>query len=105
MLVVLTAELVDVFDKGWEVDGKSGTSYKFALMNDAFFSDRDRIVNVPMTEELYKRMNITQDPTVLSKLKGKTFNFYCNVRVQDKGFKLICHDFVPAKAVEKPKES
>jgi hypothetical protein len=99
MVIELQGEFMDFFSKDWQMDQKSGVTYKIAVLNDKFFSDKDRILNLSITEELFNKLGLS-DRSVVRQFTGKMFKYVCDATPTEKSMvRLKCTALEPLKKV------
>jgi len=98
MEAVLIGQYVGSFTKQFKgKDGKDISYCKVVLFNPDFFKEEDRYVNVPATQEVYKKLNVGS-PKEQEGLMGKTYSYFCQAMPAGKGlFKLKVVSFQEEK--------
>jgi len=97
MKIIIKAEVIDVFSKDYLIDGKVVNSYKVSVLNEDWNTADDRIVNISILEDLYKKLGLEQENNV-KLLVGKVMEFDCVAIPQDKGLlKVKIIDMKPTK--------
>lgn len=85
MEAAIKGQYVGSFTKQFKgKDGKDISYYKVVLFNPDFFKESDRYINIPITQEVYKMLNLGS-PEVQDKMMGKTYSFEGSATPAEKG--------------------
>jgi len=96
MKVIIIGTLSDVFHKSFIGKDNSSVDYdKVEIFDSEAFNDSNRHFSIGILSDLVKKMKLL-DKDVISKLRGKDFEFLCQGQPDKYGmFKLKCIDIIP----------